>query len=189
MRRNRTGTSCPINVLMFTILKEPRERKEFSSGMRKPGIMGECGFSVVEILTVVAIMLVLLAILAPVTSRQIRLHALDSSVSVIASKVREARMEALKRNRTSTALLDFAARTVQIQSTDIDNIEINVGHPVFFAKGVNLNAGGSVEISFDSIGRLTPATQVTVTLIESDSGSRKDIVVTPAGRVTVSAVY
>lgn len=149
---------------------------------------GESGFSLVEILVVVAVVTIVAAITIPGVMGHLRVYRLDTAVSIISNKVREARMDAIKRNRVSTLRLDLAARTAQIRSTDNAGLEIDVGFPQRLPQNVILNAVGTVNISFDSLGRL-PAGAQTFTIQETNSTMRKNISISPAGRVIVGPMY
>jgi Tfp pilus assembly protein FimT len=146
------------------------------------------GFSVAEAVVAIAIIGILVAIAIPTTIRQLQLHRLDSSVSVVSSKIMEARMNAIKRNRTSTLHISLHDRHAIVRTTNASNDVIDIGQPESFYGGVSLDATNSANINFDSMGRL-PAGAQTVTLVESNSGRRKNIFISPAGKVTVSNIY
>ena len=148
----------------------------------------EKGFSLPELLIVVLIVAILIVIALPQTNRQLQLYRLDTSVSVISDKLMEARMEAIKRNRTTWLRLDKTAKTAQIRTTNSSSATIDVGFPENFAQGMVLDTSDSLEISFDSMGRLTTGTQ-TIPIRETNSNKRKDITVSPAGKITVGNMY
>ncbi len=148
----------------------------------------EKGFSLPELLIVVLIIAILIVLTLPQSNRQLQLYRLDTGVSVISNKLMETRMEAIKRNRTTWIRLDKTAKTAQIKTTDSAAVTINVNFPEYFPQGMILDASDSLEISFDSMGRLTTGTQ-TVTIRETNSNKRKDITISPAGKITVGQMY
>jgi Tfp pilus assembly protein FimT len=135
--------------------------------------------SVISILVVAAL---------PRSIRQLQLYRLDTSVSIVGNKLMEARMNAIKRNRTTWLLLDKTAKRSQIKSTNASSQVIDVSFPEQFPQGMILDSSESVEVRFDSMGRLSGGTQ-TITLKDSNSGKRKDIRITPSGKITVGQMY
>jgi hypothetical protein len=97
-------------------------------------------------------------------------------------------MTAIKRNRTAWLRLDKTARTVVIRSTNSDGATIDVAMSENFPTGMILDESDSVEIRFDSFGNSTAGAQ-TFTLQESNSNKRKDITVSPAGKISVGNMY
>jgi prepilin-type N-terminal cleavage/methylation domain-containing protein len=146
------------------------------------------GFSLPEIMIVVLVVAILVVLTLPQSNRQLQLYRLDSSVSLISSKLMEARMEAIKRNRTTWLRLDKTAKTIQIRTTNSSAQTINISSPELFPQGMVLDASDSLEISFDSMGRLTTGTQ-TFSIRETNSNKRKNITVSPAGKITTGQMY
>jgi Tfp pilus assembly protein FimT len=148
----------------------------------------ESGFSLQEIIIVLLIVLILLVLAIPGTIRTLQLYRLDTSVSVIANKLMETRMNAIKRNRTTWLRLDKTAGTAQIRSTNSAGQTIDVNYSERLPQGTVLDESDSIEISFDSIGRSSTGTQ-TFTIQENNSSKRKDITISPAGKISVSSMY
>jgi Tfp pilus assembly protein FimT len=146
------------------------------------------GFSLPEILIVFLTVAIIVVIALPGIMQTLQLYRLDSSVSVIGNKLMETRMTAIKRNRTAWLRLDKTARTVVIRSTNSDGATIDVAMSESFPTGMILDESDSVEIRFNSFGNSTAGSQ-TFTLQESNSEKRKDITVSPAGKISVGNMY
>ncbi len=148
----------------------------------------EGGFSLPELLIVFFSIAILAVLSLPQSNRQLQLYRLDAAVSTISNKLMETRMEAIKRNRTVWLRVDKNAKTAQIKTTNASAQTIDLKSPESFSQGMILDASDSLEISFDSMGRLTTGTQ-TVTIRETNSNKRKDITISPAGKITVGQMY
>jgi Tfp pilus assembly protein FimT len=151
-------------------------------------LMIEGGFSLPEILIVFLTVAIIVVIALPGSIRTLQLYRLDTGVSVIGNKLMETRMTAIKRNRTAWLRLDKTARTVVIRSTNSAGATIDVNFSESFPTGMILDESDSVEISFDSFGNSTAGSQ-TFTLQESNSNKRKDITISPAGKISVGNMY
>ena len=146
------------------------------------------GFSLPELMVVLLIISILFVIALPQSIRQLQLYRLNTSVSAIGGKLMETRMNAIKRNRTTWLRLDKTAKTAQIKSTNAAAENIDISFPERFPQGMILDAPDSIDISFDSMGRLTGGTQ-TITIKETNSNKRKNITISPAGKITVGQMY
>ena len=164
------------------VTKDGRRTKVFHPSGR------EDGFTINELLIVLLIISVLVAIALPNGLRQLQLYRLETSVSNISNKLSQARMNAIKRNRSSWLRVDPTARTVQVRSTDTSGTTTDVGYPELLPKGVSFATTSATEIAFDSMGRYSSGTQ-SLTIIDNDSRSRKDITISPAGKVSVGPMY
>ena len=170
------------NIVTMAVTKNVSLMKKTNPSKR------EKGFSLPEIMIVVLTIGIIATLALPGSIRTLQLYRLDTSVSVIGSKLMETRMSAIKRNRTAWLRIDKTTRTFQIRTTNAAGQTIDVGYPESFPQGMNLDASDSVEISFDSLGRSSAGTQ-SVTILESNSNKRKVISVSPAGKISVGQMY
>jgi Tfp pilus assembly protein FimT len=146
------------------------------------------GFSTFELVIVLVVIAVVCAIAIPNATRSVELHRLDGAASLLASKLAEARMNAIKRNRQAWVLVDPAARTMQIQSTDNAGATINVGTAASLPDGVNFTSPAvATQVRFDSLGRLPAGAPAwTITFRGVRNTRTKDVGITVAGRVSVA---
>lgn len=146
--------------------------------------MKERGFSLVEISLVVLILLILGSAAMPFFAESIELFRLETSASVIDTKVGDARLNALKLNRNVKLVIDTAARTVQVQYED--GGPVNVGAAETLASGISFVAPPTPpEITFDPLGWPTTAPE-TIRLQRDRSGGLRNITISPTGRVTIN---
>ena len=144
------------------------------------------GFTLLELMLVVAIGMVIAGIALPNLLTMNRTYRLASASSTVASKVHQARANALKRNRPSWVLVDGAAGTVQVQSTGAGGVTVNVGGADPIPQGVIFGTGAAqATLTFDSMGRpLNPPQSIQLRI--TGSGLTRTITVTSTGRVTIS---
>ena len=140
------------------------------------------GFSVVELLVVMAIIAIVSMIAIPNVQAALETHRLHGSAYMIASKLMEARSNALKRNRDCSLQILAVERQVQVQTAGVGG-PIDVGGPGFLSGGVNFVAPPA-GIFFDSMGRPANPPPQTLTL-QSPSGRQVTVTVAPTGRVRV----
>ncbi len=161
------------------------------------------GFSLVELLVVVGIILVISAVAVPTVARQIRQYRLGSSAGLLANFIQRTRFEAIKRNTTvSCRLLPVNPITLLLDS-DNDNAQdpnesvivlpsdlgfVGGGPPVgTFNLGPVVTPAGA--ISFDARGTVVgvgASTSLTVLGFTADPEfGRKAITVTSQGKTKV----
>jgi len=143
------------------------------------------GFSALELLLVAAVGAIVAVMAVPsLQSVQEGLRLQTAGISM-ASKVAEARTNALKRNRWTWILCDATTRTAQVQTIS-NGTMLNVGAREFLPRGVTFKLDGAptTMITFDSMGRPLIAPQ-TLVLQHTRSGYMRTITVASTGRISV----
>jgi Tfp pilus assembly protein FimT len=147
------------------------------------------GFSSPEAVIVVLVIAILTVLAVPNINRTMDLRKLDLYVGVISNKMTEARMHAIKHNRTAWLRIDPVNRTTQLQTTDLSGNTINLGASEIIPGRLGLTNSAVVEFRFDSMGRLSSGTQtVTFKMSKAADIKTKAITVSPAGKITVSSM-
>lgn len=152
------------------------------SQQRPYALNRQSGISLLEVLIVAGVITVLGAIAIPQVSRTLELQRLDSAAARVASKLMDARMNAIKRNAAGKLSI-VSTRTMQVNcpgTTPVGALET-------LPSGISFSASTPASITFDSLGRLTTGAQ-TATL-QSTSGRAKALTISPAGKITVGSMY
>jgi Tfp pilus assembly protein FimT len=145
----------------------------------------ECGASLIDVLITVTIATVVLAVAIPGARSALEMQRLDASASKLASKLMDARMNAVKRNRQAWLLINSSARTLQVQTTDSSGSTINVGGAEPLSSGVSVGSTPS-QVTFTSLGRLAAAQ--TMTLTGTATGRTKSVTVSVVGQISVGSM-
>ncbi|HUF24322.1 MAG TPA: GspH/FimT family pseudopilin [Vicinamibacterales bacterium] len=153
--------------------------------MARTSASSQAGFTLIEMMLVAALMIVIAGIALPNLRSTTETYRLSTAAVAVASKVHQARTNALKRNRPSWVLVDGTARTVQVQSVDATGT-INIGGPEFMPSGIVFASGaGTVTLTFDSMGRpVNPPQTIQLLYPGSGLGLSRTVTVTSTGRVT-----
>ncbi len=145
------------------------------------------GFSLVELVVAVTVILILTAIAIPNINQTMESYRLETSASAIVGKLMDARINAIKRNRPAWLAINLAAGSSQVQIANPapPPPAANLGTLELLPRGmVFMNPPTPAQITFDSLGRI--AAPQTVRLQVVRSGQQKTITVSPTGKVTVN---
>jgi prepilin-type N-terminal cleavage/methylation domain-containing protein len=146
----------------------------------------ERGFSMVELMIVLFIILVLAAVALPSVNRSIQLWRLETSTAMVVAKIADARMNSIKRNRDSWLVITAAAGTVQVRSTNPAGAEINIGAAERMRGGITV-VPPAVDVRFNALGWPTNGAQTIVLRnLPSAGGDVKNVMISAVGRVTVN---
>jgi type IV fimbrial biogenesis protein FimT len=165
-----------------------KKRKQCGCGGDSSG--GEGGFSLIELIIVVLIIAIMLTASVPAIQRNLQLYRLESAAGLVTSRLTEARLVAIKRNRRASVSLNAAGNTLEIRSVDDGGQSVVVGSVVSLPQDVVLQiSSGGDSISFTSLGRnlSNDTANITLTLGGSrQAGYCKTVAVSPVGKITTS---
>ena len=149
---------------------------------RGPARANPGGFSLIELLAALAILAVLAAIALPNVQGVVESRKLDSATSVLATKLAEARMNALKRNRAVWLDVDVQHGRAQPRTSGAAGSVVEAGAPVFLPSGVRFLPPVPTA-RFDATGRLAGG-GVELTVELERGGARRAVRVSAAGAVS-----
>ena len=152
--------------------------------MNRKQLINHHGFSLVELLIVVALITVLGTIVFPGMQATLEAYRLDSATYLIQGQLMDTKLNAIKRNRTVWLALDLGGRSYQVKSTVPGTAtEVDLEGENYLPNGVTFASSSPVDVRFTSMGRPTAAATVT---LETASGTPKSISVSASGKIVVN---
>ena len=141
------------------------------------------GFSLAETLVAVAILALIIGIALPNVAGVMESNKLQASTAMLASKLGEARINALKRNRPVWLKVDAGRGRVMVQTSGSGGTTLDIGAPGLLPSGVAF-VQPAVDVQFDSVGRPSnpPPRMLTVEIV--GTGARRSVNVSPAGVIS-----
>jgi Tfp pilus assembly protein FimT len=110
-------------------------------------------------------------------------YRLNTATQTLASKVREARTQALKRSRVVWVLLDASDNSMQVQTNGPAGVQ-NLGGREFLSRNVRFQGfGGTRALAFDLMGR--PGFAPDFVMVAAGPGIIRQVMVNQAGQVTI----
>lgn len=150
-------------------------------GTAGSGLSGQRGFTVLELVVGVGLVVMVMGISSPVFSTIRNHYVLDGVSRQIAMEISKARMQAIAQNRTVRLRLDTSRSYVVEASEDGSNFEAVAG-PVALPSGVVLSNGNTGTPRFNRQGVAPNSTTISVI----GSAGSKTISTSLLGRVTRS---
>ena len=157
---------------------------------RMPGNRRVRGFTVVELMVTVAIVIITVAMAIPLVQNATRTFRLRSAVASLTGAIQQARYQAISHGFQYQLILDSAASTYQLQSNACVNPApacwANVGGAVpLSGSSVNATINANTTLLFSPSG-LVQATTGAQTFTLTYSGSPEVFTVTNYGKITVT---
>lgn len=140
------------------------------------------GFSLIELVIVLAIAAAIVAIAVPNVSGVMDANRLQAATSMLAGKLAEARMNALKRNRPVSLLVDPSRGRVLVHTIGPGGAPVEIGVPGLLPSGVAF-VEPVPQIQFDSVGRPTNPPPRTLVVEILSTRARRSVGVSPAGTI------
>ena len=150
---------------------------------RTNAVSRDAGFTMIEIVVVLVLATVLSTVAVTGSLTAWNGYRLRSSAQHLATKVNEARTQALKRSSTVWVLLNTADNSMQVQTLNGAAI-VNIGGREFLARNIRYTGFvGTRALPFDLMGRPGLATNVVMTV--GGGAVTRQVIINAAGRVTV----
>ena len=151
---------------------------------------GDAGFGVLELVIIAALVAVLAAVSVPSISAARDGYELITAGANVASKVGEARTNALKRNRQTWVLVTPNTRTVQVQTAGPAGT-VDIGWVELLPTRVTvINPAAPAQLRFDTLGRPVNAAGIlaahVIQLRHTGTQQVRTVTVGTTGRVTIN---
>lgn len=138
------------------------------------------GFSLIEILIVVALIAVLAGTAAPIVAEGVRQYAINSAGQQVASTIRAARFQAVARNQELRVRFNYPAAG-QYQVVLNSNGTTPVGEVQLLPSGISF--GMPTDLQFRTTGRLLNVGAVTFVVTNGNAAQDRTIAVSTSGQV------
>lgn len=155
-----------------------------SAYLEKPILRRERGFTLVELMTVIAIVAVLAATAAPSFRQLIATQRIRGAASALTESLWVARAEALKRNADVGFLFAGAANDWSVPDPAGGNTPL-LTQSAFPTVSSVMQRGGNVQFNFNAYGRLSTGSGW-VQFGDDPSGIYRCLVVATTGRATAT---
>ena len=140
----------------------------------------ESGFTLVEVMIVVAIIGIASALAIPSYTQWKAQHDLREAVSEFSSNLNLARVVAMNRNRQATVTIQLTGGLINVSGTA-------GGAPMFGTQTLNQSVtglpGGTTNVAFSSLGLSTAAANQVIQIVNA-RGLVYSVSVMPSGKVT-----
>jgi prepilin-type N-terminal cleavage/methylation domain-containing protein len=140
------------------------------------------GFTLVELVIALALAAIVVAIAIPNVSGVMDASRLQAATTMLASKLAEARMNALKRNRPIALVIDPVRGRVLVEALGPGGTPLVIGAPGLLPSGVAF-VEPVPQIQFDAVGRPTNPPPRTLVVELSSSRARRGVGVSAAGTI------
>jgi prepilin-type N-terminal cleavage/methylation domain-containing protein len=144
------------------------------------------GFSLIEVLIVILIISILVVAAFPQIQQTLRLYRVESAAGILLNRLTEARLTAIKNNRTSWLEINSTDRTLEIWTTNQNNQPIRTQFTVPVSEDVMIVSGSPNRVTFTSLGRNQANTDVSIKLKLSKTNFCKAITISVAGSITAA---
>ncbi len=111
------------------------------------------GFSVIELIIIILIISILSALALPSVQRNLQLFRLETGSGSISSLLALARMEAIKRNREVTVVINEDKKTAILKSKNHRNEEVSLTENIRLSDDISFLTTGNNSVTFTSLGR------------------------------------
>lgn len=146
------------------------------------------GYTTLDLLIGVAILVVIVTMLVPNTVRALELRRLNTSAETIVSKLSEVRTQAMKLNNRAWLAIEPASRTVQAQGRDaVSGAIVDLGAAETLPSGVTVAVpAATAQVTFNALGALDYSSTASMVTLKTDrSGETVSILVSPVGQITI----
>ena len=156
--------------------------------MNRKRLINHHGFSLAELLIVVALITVLGSIVFPGMQATLEAYRLNSAAYLIEGKLMDTKLNAIKRNRLVRLALDLGGRGYRIRTKDpVTGEWVDLeGTENYLPSGVTFATSSPPTIEFTSMGRLNPLAAATLTLEGAGGEQTTTISVSTSGKIEVN---
>ena len=158
-----------------------RQRK-----INKNPIKNEKGFSLIELIICLLVISILVTASIPSIDRNLQLYRLESATGLLANRLTEARLTAIKRNRAASLQVNSTARTLEVWTTNESGQAIRATLTVPIPSNVSIVSGSVSTVSFNSLGRNQANSDSVIRFNLPNTSFCRSVTVSAVGNITTA---
>ncbi|HEX8736121.1 MAG TPA: GspH/FimT family protein [Pyrinomonadaceae bacterium] len=145
------------------------------------------GFSLIELLIVLIIISIVAVAALPNIQQSLRLYRVETASGLLANSLAEARLAAIKYNRTVWLEIGGASGTFEVWTTNANNQPIQIKSGVSIPSDVSILSGTVSRVTFNSLGRNQANSSVSISFkLVTNSNFCKSVTVSAVGHITTA---
>lgn len=145
------------------------------------------GFSLIELIIVILCVAILATLAFPSVQRNLQLFRMETGSGSVTFLLALARMEAIKRNRDVTVVIDQTQKTATIKSKNYRNEEITIAENLRLSDDISFADSNTSSITFTSLGRNKSTTESKLLLKLDGTNKRREVKVSIGGQISSKA--
>lgn len=144
----------------------------------------EEGFSLIEILVVLLVAAIIIVAAIPQIQQSLRLYRVESAAGLLANRLTDARLTAIKHNRAAWLEINSTNRTLEVWTTDASNQLVRKSQLISIPGEVTIVSGSPSRVTFNSLGRNQANANVVIKFQLTNTSFCKSVTVSAVGNIT-----
>lgn len=144
------------------------------------------GLSIIELIIVILCVAILATLAFPSVQRNLQLFRMETGSGSVTFLLAMARMEAIKRNRDVTVVIDQTQKIATIKSKNYRNEEISLAENLRLSDDISFAGSNTSSITFTSLGRNKSNTESRLLLQLTGTNKRRQIKVSSGGQISAN---
>jgi prepilin-type N-terminal cleavage/methylation domain-containing protein len=154
--------------------------------INKNPIKNEKGFSLIELIIVCLVISILATASIPSIQRSLQLYRLESAAGLLANRLTEAKLTAIKRNRAASLQINSTRKTLEVWTTNESGQSIRTGQTIPIPSDISIVSGSPSSVSFGSLGRNQANTNSVIRFNLPNTSYCRSVTVSAIGNITTA---
>jgi len=142
------------------------------------------GFSLIEVIIVLLVISILVVAAIPQVQRNLQLYRLESATGLLANRLTEARMTALKHNRPAWLELNVTGKTIEVWTTNETAQPIRAKVALLIPDNISIDSASPSRVTFTSLGRNQANASSVIQFRLANTNFCKSVTISAVGNIT-----